>query len=251
MRKEKGRSMKRLKFLITIISLISMVSCNTLDYGAGAVSGWVTGLAPWAVRKPLEKMFADGTDDIYEDLIKSKQKQQAKSHLREVLEQCRASSSPSPQLVEQLEELKAAQEQKKCLGCVPWGKVYSCEKMESLREIPLRVTYSKIFGENAKYIYQNHPNLKSVCCEESCENKCESLCPDSPEILQKAKSKQNTHLDNLLPVTNTGDFYSYPEEHHSYQTPFGFNGVCNGHSTVRRRIATLAMFSHQFKNRPE
>ena len=239
--------MKGVKFLISIISLMILVSCNSLDYGAGAVSNWITGLAPWAVRKPLEKMFADGTDDIYEDLVKSKQKQQAKAQLRKVLNQCSSASSPSPHLVKQLKELKAAQEQRKCLGCVPWGKVYSCEKMESLKDLSLQVTYSKIFGENAKYISQNHPNLKNVCCEESCKNKCESLCPDSPEILQKAKSKQNTHVDNLLPVTNTGEFYTYPEEHQTSYGPIGFGGVCNAHSTVRRKIATLTMFSDKFK----
>ena len=239
--------MKGVKFLITIISLVSLVSCNSLDYGAGAVSGWLTGLAPWAVKKPLEKMFTDGTDDIYDDLINSKRKQKTKAELRKVLEQCSDPSSPSTQLVKHLKKLKVAQEQKKCLGCVPWGRVYSCEKMESLKDLPLQVTYSKIFGENAKYIFQNHPNLKNVCCEESCENKCESLCPDSPEILTKRKSRQDTHVDNLLPVTNSGEFYTSPEEHHGSYGPIGWGGVCNGHSTVRRRIATLAMFSDQFK----
>ena len=58
----------------------------------------------------------------------------------------------------------------------------------------------------------------------------------------KRKSKQNTHLENLMPITNSGEFYTYPEEHRGWRYPVGWGGVCNAHSTIRRRIASLAIF---------
>ena len=111
-----------------------------------------------------------------------------------------------------------------------------------MKNQPLVKIYKSIFGENASYILKNYPNLKNVCCEKSCEDRCDILCPDSPTILAMRKGKQNTHIQNLMPVTNNGEFYTNPEEHHRWRIPFAWGGVCNGHSTIRRRIASLAIF---------
>ena len=54
----------------------------------------------------------------------------------------------------------------------------------------------------------------------------------------------------MLPMTNSGNNYSFPEEHRQWKSPLFFNGVCNGHSTIRKRIATLSVFSGSFSLPP-
>ena len=121
--------MKKAKLLISLVTLFILVSCNTLHYGAGALSGWTTGLIPWVIGKPLQKMFLDGTDDLMKNL-QSPSKNKNQRHYSE--KSLNNADNLDPQLFEQLNDLKTAQEQKKCLGCVPWEKVYSCEQMERI-----------------------------------------------------------------------------------------------------------------------
>ena len=233
------------------MSLLFLLGCQSLEYSAGAVANYATGLAPWIARKPLEKLFADGSDDLYEDLASSKGKERRKEKLRRALAaQCDPSiSAPLTSSQEEgLRMISEAHERKKCLGCVPWGAVYSCEEMEKAeRKSTVLGAYIQIFGDNAYQLFGDNNNLNKVCCEESCENKCESLCPDSPIILDRTKNNHSTNIENLLPVTNHGEFYTRPEEHLTNSKPLFFNGVCNGHATVRRRISTLAMFSGSFR----
>ena len=246
--------MRKLKKSISIISLLFLLGCQSLDYSVGAAANYLSGLAPWLVRKPLEKLFADGSDDLYEDLANSRVKEKRQAKLRRALAaQCDPSiSAPlSSSQEEGLRMISEAQERKKCLGCVPWGAVYSCEEMEKAeKESTVLGAYIQIFGDDAYYLFGKDSNLNKVCCEQSCDNKCDSMCPDSPIILDKTKNNHSTNIENLLPVTNHGEFYSRPEEHHTMSKPFFFRGVCNGHATVRRRISTLAMFSGRFR-KPE
>ena len=51
----------------------------------------------------------------------------------------------------------------------------------------------------------------------------------------------------MIPITNAGSNYSFPEKHKQYKQPYFFSGVCNGHSTIRKQIATLSMFSQNYK----
>ena len=73
--------MGKIPQIISIISLLFLISCQSLDYGAGAVGNYTSGFFPWLVRKPLEKAFSDGSDDFFEDLSKSQAQQKEEINL--------------------------------------------------------------------------------------------------------------------------------------------------------------------------
>ena len=100
-------------------------------------------------------MFTDGTDDFYEQLLESRKIILNNENLRDNLS-CTDSSD--------LEKIVKAQKEKECLGCVPWGKIYTCEEMEKYKEKPVSIAYQRIFGEYAKYLQENYKNLNKVCC---------------------------------------------------------------------------------------
>ena len=93
------------------------------------------GLAAYPVKRSLEKMFNDGTDDFYEQLQKSKNTESKNQELRQMLSCNSSGQQPLNGLTKQdLANLIHAQEQKSCLGCVPWGNTYSCNQLEELKK---------------------------------------------------------------------------------------------------------------------
>ena len=111
--------MRRLQILL--MSLLIFSSCNDTHYATGVGLMGITGLAAYPIKKPLEAVFADGTDDFYEQLAKSRKTESKNENLREILS-CRPKAGyplkrPSE---ENLKRFIKATEKKSCLGCVPW-----------------------------------------------------------------------------------------------------------------------------------
>ena len=105
--------MKKTLILMTFTMLMS--GCDYLNYGGGAVGSWILGLPTYVIKKPLEKMFADGTDDFYEQLLKSRKIVLQNEKLRESLS-CKENSD--------LEEVIKAQKEKNAWDAFPGENLY-------------------------------------------------------------------------------------------------------------------------------
>ena len=56
---------------------------------------------------------------------------------------------------ENLKRFIKATEKKSCLGCVPWGNIYSCEKVEELeKENIQQAKFTRLFLEKTINIFQ-------------------------------------------------------------------------------------------------
>ena len=196
--------------------LIICVLCISWQPAEVAIPG-IFGLISYPVDR-LVSAFEDGVEDFHEATIESLEKQQSEATLREI-NHCRSFYETLPDQLRDVKKIKLALDLRSCLGCVPLGHNFSCDKDNS-----------RLLSQKP---YSSYPNLEGNCCTEACEDRCERLCPETFELLGEARERSIAYRENLMDITNSASDFGDPSV---------FGGYCHGISAVRRSFATLAKF---------
>ena len=230
---------------IMVISLVSqMSSCN---YLGGFIGSGISGLVTYPFNR-LAEAFQDGTDDYFDAHLTDEQRRHTEETLR-LINYCRFVEGA--EFPESFVGIAQALEQRQCLGCVPWGRVFECSVIPDTRtDSDLRI----LFGSKADEIMSSYSNLAGSCCSVSCSDRCSRLCPEGAAIMGQARRNSIPYRENTLPMGNSGEDYSHPENHSTrpaqIDAPTGYNGGCHGHSTVRANIAALGQFDAPAQESP-
>ena len=211
------------KRVFIIFFLTQLTSC---DYLTGFIGHGVLGFLTYPLVRLVEA-FEDGVDDFYERDLTDAQRRQLEEALR-LVNYCKFVSGV--ELPASFGSLATAINQRNCLACVPWGKIYECRAFPDNRSNAELIT---LFGNHASDIMSSYTHLPGNCCSNSCENRCQLMCPESAEILAQSRNSSIPFRENTIPIGNSSA---------TYGNPTGFNGACHGHATVRHNISALAQW---------